>query len=390
MRERCSEEERAPKPRRFSIILGRPELPHLTRLSGQLLRGQAAFNVGATQQVGQLFDAVAEAAGADHPDVAIRALLAHALQTWARLGPRAALPVATRAFALAAEAEPYLRACADAAWALCAWQTGDPSALTVAERNGDGIPPPPPAADSATWGFDAAAVPADIAVWAECFPLAELLVTDAMRTAESRAQPFLLFHAAVSHSSLLYRQGRLAEALAAADRACDAGELLPVGLPMARAAKGLVLLEAGRHAEAERYVDPLDIAWHLAAGDQLRLRGALAYRRGDIDKACVTFDELANWSGRYGMAAPSALLWADDAIDAYLAAGRDDEAHRLVDWLAGSPLPGRWPKATAAAGRGALAARQGDLGLAETCLAEAVDLLADLAMPLARSRILTA
>ena len=372
-------------------LLTTPELPVQTRLAAQLLRGQAAFNTGATRQAGGLFDAVARSAGADHPDVAVRALLAHALQSWARLGPRAALPVAARARQLTSDAEPYLRACADAAWALCAWLTGDPAALPAAEAVADAVPPPASSADIANWGFDPAAVPADIAVWAERFPLAERLFADALRAAEQRGQPFLLFHAALSHADMLIRLGRLAEAVAMAERACDAGELLPVGLPLARAAKGLALAECGRLAEATRYVDPADdTGWYLSAGYQLRLRGVLAYRRGETDAACASFDRLAQQADRCGLADPSQIPWAADALDAYLAANRLDDAGRLAHRLAGCRLPSRWPRATAAAGRGALAAHGGDLDLAETCLAEAVRLLRDVPMPLAQCRTITA
>ena len=252
-------------------------------------------------------------------------------------------------------------------------------------------PPPASSADIANWGFDPAAIPADIAVWAERFPLADQLFADALHAAEQRGQPFLLFHAALSHADMLCRLGRLAEAVAMAERACDAGELLPVGLPLARAAKGLALAECGRLAEATRYVDPAgDTGWYLSAGYQLRLRGVLAYRRGETDAACASFDQLAQQADRCGLADPSQIPWAADALDAYLAAKNLDDAGRLVDRLAGCRLPSRWPRATAAAGRGALAVHSGDLDLAETCLAEAVHLLRDVPMPLAQCRTLTA
>src|SRR5262249_58953814 len=96
------------------------------------------------------------------------------------------------------------------------------------------------------WGLDPAAVPADIAVWAERFPFAERLLTDALRLAEERAEPFLLFHAALSRSDMLGRLGRLGEALEAADPARGVGELLPGRPPPAPAAKGPALLEAGQ------------------------------------------------------------------------------------------------------------------------------------------------
>jgi len=371
-------------------VLTGPGVPVLTRFSAQLLLGQAAFHDGAVQRAGGLFDVVAAEAGRDHPGVALKALLDHTLQSWARLGPRAALPVAVRARTLAADVGPSQRACAEAAWALCAWLSGDPAGLGAAERAADG-PPTGPAADAAYWGLDPAAVPADIAVWAERFPLAERLLTDALRVAEDRAEPFLLFHAALSRSDMFCRLGRLSEALEEAERACDVGELLPVGLPLARAAKGLALLDAGRLADAAACQDAaVGPEWYLAAGYQLRLRATLAYRQGEIDAACSGFDALERRTGEWGVADPSHIPYAPDAIAAYLAADRPGDAARVVGRLASCPLPSRWPAATAAAGRAALAGHEGDLKTAEAALAESVGLLRDVPMPLAQCRTLTA
>jgi hypothetical protein len=120
-------------------LTARPGLPAPTRLSAQLLLGQAAFNSGAVQRAGELFDAVATESGDGYPDTAVKALLDHTLQNWARLGPRAALPVAVRARRLASGAGPYHRACAEAAWALCAWLSGDPDGLPAAEAAASGL-----------------------------------------------------------------------------------------------------------------------------------------------------------------------------------------------------------------------------------------------------------
>jgi DNA-binding CsgD family transcriptional regulator len=370
--------------------LAGPGVPVPTRLSAQLLLGQAAFHEGAVQRAGGLFDAVAAEAGRAHPGVALKALLDHTLQSWARLGPRAALPVAVRARGLAAGAGPYQKACAEAAWALCAWLSGDPAGLGAAERAAGGPAPTGPAA-AAYWGLDPAAVPADIAVWAEHFPLAERLLTDALRFAEDRAEPFLLFHAALSRSDMLCRLGRLSEALEEAERACDAGELLPVGLPLARAAKGLALLEAGHVGDAAACQDAtVGPEWYLAAGYQLRLRATLAYRQGKIDDACSGFDALEQRTGEWGVADPAHIPYAADAIAAYLAADRPGDAARVAGRLASCPLPSRWPAAVAAAGHAALAVHEGDLVAAEEALAESVELLRDVPMPLAQCRTLTA
>ena len=386
-------------------VLTRPGLPATARLSAQLMLGQAAFYDGAVQQAGGLFDTVAAEAGPGHPEMALKALLDHTLQSWARLGPRAALPVAVRARRLAADAGPYQRACAEAAWALCAWLSGDPAGLSVAERAASGPAPIRPAADAvplgmdpatvpayiAPLGMDPAAVPADIAVWAERFGLAERLLAGALKMAEDGAEPFLLFHATLSRSDMLCRLGRLGEALVMAEHACDVGELLPVGLPLARAAKGLALLEAGHRAEAAACQDPVvGPEWYLAAGYQLRLRGTLAYRQGQVDAACAVFAELEQRAGQWGVADPSHIPYAADAIAAYLAGDRRSDAARVVDWLASCPLPSRWPAATAAAGRAALATHDGDLDTAEAALAQSADLLCDVPMPLAQCRTLTA
>jgi DNA-binding CsgD family transcriptional regulator len=375
----------------LDTVLARPGLPAETRLSAQLLLGRAAFHNGAVQRAGDLFDSVASESARSHPEVALKALLDHTLQSWARLGPRTALPVAVRARRLAADADPYQRACAEAAWALCAWLSGDPAGLDAAERAASGPALVGPVAGAAYWGLDPAAVPADVAVWAERFSLAERLLTDALRIAEDRAEPFLLFHAALSRSDMLGRLGRLSEALAEAERACDIGELLPVGLPLARAAKGMALLEAGQLAEAAACQDPAaGQDWYLAAGYQLRLRATLAYRRGQIDAACSAFDALNQRTGEWGVADPSHIPYAPDAIAAYLAAGRPGDAVRVVDRLASCPLPSRWPAATAAAGRAALAVHEGDLETAEAALVRSMDLIREIPMPLAQCRTLTA
>ena len=91
-----------------------------------------------------------------------------------------------------------------------------------------------------------------------------------------------------------------------------------------------------------------------------------------------------------GLLEPCIYPWAAPAISAYLACGRDDDAARVVDWLEprAAALPACWPQAVAAAGRAALAERQGDLDSAADRFARAVSLHHP-AMPLARSDTLT-
>src|SRR5690242_8184853 len=115
-----------------------------------------------------------------------------------------------------------------------------------------------------------------------------------------------------------------------AERACDVGELLPVGLPLAQAAKGLALLETGRLTEAAAYADPAaGPEWYLATGYQLRLRATLAYRQGHVDAACSAFDVLEQRTREWGVADPAHIPYAADAIAAYLAADRTSDAERV-------------------------------------------------------------
>jgi DNA-binding CsgD family transcriptional regulator len=242
------------------------------------------------------------------------------------------------------------------------------------------------------WGLDPAAVPGDIAVWAEQFALGERLFGEALRLGEERAETFLLFHGAFSSSDAYCRLGRLDDALAMAERACDVAELLmPVALPLARAGKGMALLEAGRLIEAAACEDPLvGPEWYLAIGNQLRLSATLAFRQGQIETACSHFDVLERRTVEWGLADPAHIPYAADAIAAYLAAGRVDRAQRVVDRLSACPLPSQWPTAIAVAGQARIAAHERDLVTAESGLAEAVGLLRQVPMPLAQCQVLTA
>src|SRR5262249_40209722 len=104
------------------------------------------------------------------------------------------------------------------------------------------------------------------------------------------------------------------------------------------------------------------------------------------------FDVLERHTIEWGIADPSHIPYAADAVAAYLAAGRPGDAERIVGRLAACPLPSRWPAAIATAGRAALAAHAGDLATAESRLPAARPrqgggLLRRLPVPPARARI---
>jgi DNA-binding CsgD family transcriptional regulator len=378
----------------LQTLLARPSLAGPVRYEAMRALGRAAFQAGQVQLADSWFEAAVGEAE-DHADLAVAILLDHVFLTWARLGPGAALPLATRARSRSTRAEPPLAASALAAWALCAYLAGDPHGLEAAEEASASaaLDPSRPGPDI-HWALEPSAVPADVAVWAERFEDGEARLRTTSRAAEQRAEPFLLFHASFSLSDLLCRLGRLDEALAQARRASEVAELVPIALPLATAGEGLALLEAGKLEEAAACRDRLHAMpgrndWYLAKGCALRLDGTLALRQGNVDAACATFGLLEEHCAQAGVRDPCHIPWALDAITAYLLSDRPDDVRRIVEALQESSLPSRWPKAAAAFGRAALAERDGDRVRGEACLAECLALLDELPLPLTRASSLT-
>jgi DNA-binding CsgD family transcriptional regulator len=131
--------------------------------------------------------------------------------------------------------------------------------------------------------------------------------------------------------------------------------------------------------------------WYLVIGYDLRLRGMLALRQGEVETACQTFARLEDLAEGWGVLDPSHIPWADDALAAYLLCGREADARRVVERLGvgAAALPSRWPKVVAAIGRAAVAEREGDAALAEAFFSRALALQEAMEMPLARARALT-
>jgi DNA-binding CsgD family transcriptional regulator len=378
----------------LQALLTRPSLARQERFEAMRALGRAAFEASQMQLADRWFEAAVGEAEKER-DLAVAILLDRVFLAWARLGPGAALPLATRARSRSTRAEPPLAASALAAWALCAYLAGDPHGLEAAEEaaGSAALDPSQPGPDG-HWVLEPSAVPADVAVWAERFEHAELLLRNTSRAAEQRAEPFLLFHASLSLSDLLCRLGRLDEALTQARRALEVAELVPIALPLATAAEGLALLEAGEFEEAAARRDGLREMpgrdnWYLAKGYALRLDGTLALRQGEVEAACATFGSLEEHCAQAGIRDPCHIPWALDAIGAYLLSDRPDDVRRIVQTLQDTRLPSRWPKAAAAFGRAALAERNGDRAAGEACLVECLAHLDQLPVPLARSRALT-
>ncbi|MDQ1749879.1 MAG: hypothetical protein QOE71_935, partial [Pseudonocardiales bacterium] len=382
----------------YEQLLCFPELSTADRIAVLRQLGHALFITGQIERAAACCESAAGLAEADHPELAVGALLDQALHYQAHSGPRAALPWANRAAELAT-ARGVMEASAQAAWGAIAYRCGNSDGLETAATaitRVDLISTSRPA-DRHRYQHPALSY-AILAVPAERFTDAERLLTDLLSSTERRREPLTLLLAAMAWIDGLCRLGRLSEALVVVDRLDELAELFKYASPLAIMYRALVLLEQGELERVERCCAQLATtihhdrySLHRADGLELHVRAVLAYRQGDAETACLLFAQLEQWADRTGEADPSYMPWAADAIAAHLACGRDSEAQHVIDWVAqrAAAFPTRWPKIVVATGQATLAEHAGDRALAENYFTQALDLHAELPMPLARSRTLT-
>jgi DNA-binding CsgD family transcriptional regulator len=377
-------------------LLGRADLPVRMSLAALTELAQAEFRAGYLEEATARMDQAVRMIGSDASELAATALLHQAHLTVLRLGPRTALPLARHARLVAAEVGGQIRVLADAVWGECAYLSGDPLGLEVAERAAREarlVPAPTP---EATQWSEPRMLYAELAIASERFVEAEEIVTETVREAEQKRHPMNLFEGQYLLTELRRRTGRLAEASVLVDQLMGSAELMPFALPLAVAEKILVLLDLGQLDEAGRWCRKLDEmtagkarlgrVWTLSHFD----RALLAWRQGDVQEAARMSGLLERSSRRVDLLEPCLYPWAAPAVAAYLACEEEDDAARVVEWLEprAQTLPARWPKAVLAGARAALAERRGDMEQADAGFAHAVSLHHP-AMPVARAESLT-
>ncbi|HEX5349012.1 MAG TPA: AAA family ATPase [Pseudonocardiaceae bacterium] len=382
----------------YERMMRLPELPRADRVAVLRHLGQVSFFAGQVDRSGACYDSAADLAEQDHPALAVEALLDQACHQLTVSGPREALPWANRAMELAT-ARGTSEVSALATWGTIAYRSGNPDGLAAAAAAATRVEviPTVRVMERHTY-LNPVLSYAISAVQAERFADAERLLTEILNSAERRCEPTTLVYAAVAWIDGLCRLGRLAEASVMVDRLGELSELLfPHWSPLARTFRALVLLEQGHLEQAARYCQHLadrthdQGSLHRTDGLVLYVRGALARRQGDIEAACALFAQLEQWADDTGEADPAYLPWAADAVAAYLASGRHTDARRVLDWVTQhcAPLPSRWPRVIVAAGQAALAEHTGDRARAGELFAQALDLHAELPMPLTRAQVLT-
>jgi DNA-binding CsgD family transcriptional regulator len=377
-------------------LLGRSELPTSVRLATLSELAQAEFRAGQVEQAAARIDETLRLVEGEPLALAAEVLVDHAHLSVLRVGPKTALPLARQARTAAAEVDGHVRILADAVWAECAYLSGDPSGLDVAEAAANEARLTLRRTPEVTQWSDPQVLYAELATWSERFVEAERLLIDILSEAERRRHPMNLFEGQFYVVELLRRTGRLEESLVVSDQLLESAELMPFSLPMAICQKALVLLELGRLDEAGHWYRRLEEetagrprlgrAWSLSH----HFQAVLALRQGDVETASAIFSMLEKSGRRYELLEPCIFPWAAPAIAAHLACGREDRVAQVIDWLEprAAVLPARWPKAVVAAGRAALAERRGDVDEADDGFARAVELHHP-AMPVARAEAMT-
>ncbi|MFI5915063.1 LuxR C-terminal-related transcriptional regulator [Dactylosporangium sp. NPDC051541] len=373
-------------------VLARGGLPVPDRVEALRMMGLAHSTTAAHDAASDCYEQATRVAEPDHPGLAAMALVDHALTIWTVAGPARALPLATRARDLARDADPTVRTRVNVAWGNTALQAGDRTGLDALAEAAE-----PLLADPAAHAADLSlGLAGTIASYAMCAAITERL-DEAERAASLALSAARRLGAAQTLASLptiqtyvLYRLGRLDEALAAIEQARTFTDVLPMNEPYVAVCEAFVQLHRGRldeceHAcrRGERTARPRGELYALLFLTDVE--GQRRLREGDLSASDV-YLETADLARRGRFNEPCAAPWGRHAVAAHVRSGRLEEAQRVVDWLERSAesLPCRWPRIAALTGRALIAEQAGHREDANTHFGCALELHKGLDLPLER------
>ncbi len=210
--------------------------------------------------------------------------------------------------------------------------------------------------------------------------------------------PMLINALAIAYADVAHRLGRIEEALELVQQASAVSELRMS--PWYEIAHAALLSDLGRDAEAATYIEALRAVkaahgpdhyaavglWFDLLEARRLLAGGRAAEASDLMLDAAEVAELSGWRE------PSIVPWAGTGIEAHLAAGFTDRARALVGDLErlSAPLSCVWPRAVLALGRARLAAVDGSGADADGHFEQALAILEQLPLVLARADALVA
>ncbi|MGH3972894.1 MAG: helix-turn-helix transcriptional regulator [Pseudonocardiaceae bacterium] len=387
------------------LVAGRPSevIPVCDRLrieqeltSGQRVKvlwmlGRAFSATGAHNDSTTCFAQAVELAEAHDPAVTIEVLLDAALASWISAGPAKSLPLAERAYTLAANAETSLSNRAASVWGYLAFISGDPQGLIESEAAASAVEAESLASLSdLRWSWEALSTFSIAATFAERFNDAQhvldMLVSAAERIDAAEA---ISSGTAMTQAIVAARQGRLAEALGFAEQPSSLFNPLPAHVSHAGSIRAEILHQMGRGAESMEWCDrnEQDVTARGESYTLLRLwniRGQHLLRDGRPEAASELYLQLEELGSQMGIGEPCWIPWARYAITAHLSACRIQDARRVITWLdrCAARLPCRYPRIAAVTGRASLAEVEGDYEAAEAHFSSALVLHEQVLLPL--------
>ncbi len=380
-------------------LLAEPDLPWSDRIEVLRMLGRTLYLTGAPDHGERVLEEAVAVACEHEPARAVQPLLDQSLSAWLAAGPARALPLAIRARELAQEADAELRERAEATWGHLALEAGDASGLAATEpirrrlaRGDDAQRLLDPG--ELTWPWASAYQYAMNANYAEDLEESEATFTRARDVVERAGAASAMANVAIHMGNIALRRGRLEAALGEATRAKEFSELTPGVVAYADLARAEALLWMGRAEESERFCSLAQASAPHQWFSRLWLahvRGAHLLWQGDAG-ASAMFLLAEELTRSVGIREPCHMHWQGHAIAAHLAAGRQPDAERVVDWLedCARALPCRWPRIAAAAGRAELAWRSGDDDEADRQFRSALALHGEVDLPLLRVECLLA
>ncbi|HEU0316118.1 MAG TPA: AAA family ATPase [Solirubrobacteraceae bacterium] len=338
------------------------------RASALRLLGVAHYAAGEHDAAASRFDEAVALAESGQPDVAVTSLLLHAVLLSLTAGPAAALREVLRARAMASQVDGALRRRVEGTWGYIAVLAGDPAGCEGALAGARALIADPPAA-AVRRGWREITMYGAAAKYVERLQEAEDIYARWAPLAQETELPGAVAALCTGYGEIALRGGRLVEALASTDRACEVTELAThVTATLATVNRAHLLLLMGRLEESDAWCDRGEEMARRGRGAWLPLlrawdvRGQRWLRNGESEHAGRIYRQAMDLVLRVGLGEPCVVTWAGHAISAHLAAGDADEARRVLAWLdrCAARLPCRWPRIVSAIGHARLLERDGE------------------------------
>lgn len=374
------------------VLLSQPDLALDHAAEANRLLGRSLFELGESETAVECLRRTAGLAARNRSSLAIEALLEASMLTLYTHGPRRSLALADEAKLLIDEStDGSLAAWVGAARGHARLLRGDEGGADEVDRAMDGLP-----AGGGIRGLHGSAAYGPRLAhlqslkFTERFGEAEAAYNVALREAVGTGIPLAMSIYGVAHADTLCRLGRLREAEELLNQAREESYGLVSRAPWTEVGLAHINFELDRPDQATAHCQAIEASIG-AEGESLpllrfwlwRVRAGLALRLGDAETASALMIRAEATADSSGVVAPAASPWYSVAVDAHLAAGRTEDARRVLNRLEmiGKSTGHRWPHAVVARGRALLADFAGDRVSAESHFDRALKCHRGLPMP---------